>query len=70
MQQPLDENAHPRLETIALISEERNISLDEVMFHDQAPQTVVKCLADYLTGKRAAESRKNIDPCMSIDKLK
>lgn len=60
----------PRFETVALISEEMNISLDGIVFHDQEPQTVAKCVTDFFAGKSADESQKYIDLCMSADKLK
>ena len=60
----------PRFETVALISEEMDISLDGIVFHDRAPQTVAKCVADFFAGKSDAESQKYIDLCMSADKLK
>lgn len=60
----------PRSETVALISEEMNISLDGIVFHDQEPQTVAKCVADFFAGKSDAESQKYIDLRMSADKLK
>ena len=58
------------IETVALISEEMDISLDGIVFHDRAPQTVAKCVADFFAGKSDAESQKYIDLCMSADKLK
>ena len=60
----------PRFETVALISEEMDISLDGIVFHDRAPQTVAKCVSDFFAGKSDAESQKYIDLCMSADKLK
>lgn len=60
----------PRFETVALISEEMNISLDGIVFHDQATQTVAKCVTDFFAGKSADEAQKYIDLCMSADKLK
>ena len=60
----------PRFETVALISEEMNISLDGIVFHDREPQTIAKCGADFFAGKSADESQKYIDLCMSADKLK
>ena len=47
-----------------------NISLDGIVFHDQEPQTVAKCVIDYFAGKSADEAQKYIDLCMSADKLK
>ena len=34
--------SNPKFETVALISEEMDISLDGIVFHDRAPQTVAK----------------------------
>ena len=62
--------SNPRFETVALISEEMDISLDGIVFHDRAPQTVAKCVIDYFAGKSEAEPQKYIDLCMSADKLK
>ena len=62
--------SNPRFETVALITEEMDISLDGIVFHDRAPQTVAKCVADFFAGKSDAESQKYIDLCMSADKLK
>ena len=62
--------SNPRFETVALISEEMDISLDGIVFHDRAPQTVAKCEADFFAGKSADESQKYIDLCVSADKLK
>ena len=62
--------SNPKFETVALISEEMDISLDGIVFHDRAPQTVAKCVIDYFAGKSDAESQKYIDLCMSADKLK
>ena len=58
------------IETVALISEEMDISLDGIVFHDRAPQTVAKCVLDYFAGKGEEESQRYIDLCMSADKLK
>ena len=62
--------SNPRFETVALISEEMDIGLGGIVFHDRAPQAAAKCAADLFAGKRDAESQKYIDPCMSADKLK
>ena len=47
-----------------------DISRGEIVFHDRAPQTVAKCVADYFAGKSEEESQRYIDLCMSADKLK
>ena len=44
--------SNPKFETVALISEEMDISLDGIVFHDRAPQTVAKCVVDYATTGR------------------
>ena len=62
--------SNPRFETVALISEDMNISLDGIVFHDRAPPTVAKCVTNFFAGKSDAESQKYIDLCMSADKLK
>lgn len=62
--------SNPRFETVTLISEEMDISLDGIVFHGRAPQTVAKCVADFFAGKSEAESQRYIDLCMSADKLK
>lgn len=62
--------SNPKFETVALISEEMDISLDGIVFHDRAPQTVAKCVLDYFAGKSEEESQRYIDLCMSADKLK
>ena len=62
--------SNPKFETVALISEEMDISLDGIVFHDRAPQTVAKCVLDYFAGKSEEESQRYIALCMSADKLK
>ena len=62
--------SNPKFETVALISEEMDISLDGIVFHDRAPQTVAKCVVDYFAGKSEEESQRYIDLCRSADKLK
>ena len=47
-----------------------DISLDGIVFHDRAPQTVAKCVADFFAGKSDAEPQKYIDLYLSADKLK
>ena len=58
-------NSNPKFETVALISEEMDISLEGIVFHDRAPQTVAKCVLDYFAGKGEEESQRYIDLCMS-----
>ena len=62
--------SNPRFETVALISEEMDISLDGIVFHDRCTQSVPKCVADFFAGKSEVEAQKYIDLCQSADKLK
>lgn len=58
-----------RFETVALIAEEMNISLDGIVFHDKASQTVPKCIVDFFANKSEADVQKYIDLRRSAEKL-
>lgn len=60
---------NPRFETVALIAEEMNISLDGIVFHDKVSQTVPKCVVDFFANKSEADAQKYIDLCRSVEKL-
>lgn len=51
----------PRFETVALIAQEMNISLDAIVFPDTPTTTVSKCVADFLPEK-ARRKFKSISP--------
>ena len=61
--------SNPRFETVALIAEEMNISLDGIVFHDKVSQTVPKCVVDFFANKSEADAQKYIDLCRSSEKL-
>ena len=47
--------SNPRFETVALLAEELNISLDAIVFPDTATATVSKTVTDFFAGKSEAE---------------
>lgn len=49
--------SNTRFETVALIAEEMNISLDGIVFHDKVSQTVPKCVVDFFANKSEKQSR-------------
>ena len=51
--------SNPRFETVALIAKEMNISLDGIVFYDELPREIPKCVIDFLP-ERARQRRKNI----------
>lgn len=52
--------SNPKFETVALISEEMDISLDGIVFHDRAPQTVAKCVLEHTSfGKVKRKQQKS-----------
>lgn len=55
--------SNPRFETVALLAEELNISLDAIVFPDTATATVSKSVADFFAGKSEAEIQKYISLC-------
>lgn len=50
--------SNPRFETVALLAEELNISLDAIVFPDTATTTVSKTVTDFFAGKSEAEIQK------------
>lgn len=53
--------SNPRFETVALIAKEMNISLDGIVFYDELPREIPKCVIDFFAGKSEAEAQKYID---------
>ena len=49
--------SNPRFETVALIAEEMNISLDGIVFHDKVSQTVPKFVCSKLLHRKAKKGR-------------
>lgn len=62
-------SSSPRFETVALIAKEMNISLDGVVFQDQTPQEVPKCVSDFFAGKTEAEAQKYVTLCQHAEEL-
>lgn len=62
--------SNPRFETVALLAEELNISLDAIVFPDIATATVSKTVTDFFAGKSEAEAQKFIELCQSIEAMK
>lgn len=61
---------NPRFETVALLAEELNISLDAIVFPDTATTTVSKTVTDFFAGKSEAEIQKYISLCQQADAFK
>ena len=59
--------SNPRFETVALLAEELNISLDAIVFPDT---TVSKTVTDFFAGKSEAEIQKYISLCQQADAFK
>ena len=62
--------SNPRLETVALLAEELNISLDAIVFPDTATATASKTITDFFAGKSEAEIQKYISLCQQADAFK
>lgn len=61
--------SNSRFETVALLAKEMDISLDGVVFQDQIPGEVPKCVVDFFAGKSEAEAQKYITLCQHADEL-
>ena len=55
-------NSNPRFETVALLAEELNISLDAIVFPDTATATISKAITYFFARKSEAEIQKYIFP--------
>lgn len=62
--------SNPKFETVVLLAQELDISLDALVFPETvAPNGVPKCVYDYFKGKTEAEAQKLIDLCKHIEAL-
>ena len=52
--------SNPKFETVALVAQELNISVDAAIFPDMVNQTVSKTVVDFFAGKSEAEIEKYI----------
>ena len=62
--------SNPRFETVALLAEELNNSLDAIIFPDTAAATGSKTVTDFFAGKSEAEVQKYISLCQQADAFK
>lgn len=63
-------HSNPKFETVALLAEELNISLDAIVFPDSAAAPVSKNIVDFFSGKSETEIQKYIMLCQQADALK
>ena len=63
--------SNPKFETIVLLAQELDISLDAVVFPETAsPNNISKCVYEFFKGKSELESQKYIELCKDIEMLK
>lgn len=62
--------SNPRFETVALMAQELDISLDAILFPETAAAPVSKNLMDYFSGKSEVEIQKYVALCQQADLLK
>lgn len=61
--------SNSRLETVALIARELNISLDAIVFPDVQRDYLPKSVVDFFAGKSESEIQKYISLCQYIETL-
>ena len=62
--------SNPKLETVVLLTQELNISLDAIIFPDTAsPNNIPKCVFEFFEDKSEHESQKYIDLCHDAKSL-
>ncbi|MGN8969371.1 helix-turn-helix domain-containing protein [Intestinimonas sp. HCP28S3_D6] len=60
--------SNPKFETVVLLAQELNISLDALIFPETtSPNQLPKCVYDYFKDKTEAEAQKLIDLCRQIE---
>lgn len=57
----------PKFETVALLAQELNISLDATIFPNMVTGSVSKTVVDFFTGKSEAEIQKYIALCQQAE---
>lgn len=62
--------SNPKFETIVLLAQELNISLDAIAFPNAINGTVSKGVADFFADKNEAESQKYIALCRQAEAIK
>ncbi|MGI6498961.1 MAG: helix-turn-helix domain-containing protein [Oscillospiraceae bacterium] len=62
--------SNPKFETVILLAQELEISLDAIVFPDTAsPNNVPKCVHDFFRDKSELESQKYIGICLGAESL-
>ena len=59
----------PKFETVILLAQELNISLDAVVFQNMPTNTISKSVTDFFAGKSEAETQKYIVLCQHVKTL-
>lgn len=60
--------SNPKFETVVLLAQELNISLDALIFPETAsPNELPKCVYDYFKDKTEAEAQKLVGLCRQIE---
>ena len=60
--------SNPKFETVVLLAQELNISLDALLFPETtSPNELPKCVCDYFKDKTEAEAQKLIGLCRQIE---
>lgn len=59
--------SNPKFETVALIAQELNISLDATIFPNMVTELVSKTVVDFFAGKSEAEIQKYIALCQQAE---
>lgn len=62
--------SNPKFETIVLLAQELNISLDAIAFPNMVNNTVSKSVSDFFVDKNESESQKYIALCRQAESLK
>lgn len=63
-------HSNPKFETVALLAEELDISLDSIIFPGSATTPVSKNVIDFFSGKSETEVQKYILLCRQAETLK
>jgi transcriptional regulator with XRE-family HTH domain len=63
--------SNPKFETVLLLAQELEISLDAIVFPETvSPNNVPKCVHEFFRSKSELESQKFIDLCRNAESLK
>lgn len=62
--------SNPKTETVLLIAQELNISIDAILFPELATSTVSKTVVDFFAGKTESDIQKYIALCQQAEQLK